>query len=151
MEAVLLLVVVSDLHSGGAIEGVADHALAGREFLLLGHQCLKLGRDLLLLGVLKVLQQRLEAGLPRCLLAQARPLRLAGGIGFLQSLRGPVQALQLRALALSVATPQETGYALPQTGPCVGAGGLDDGGAARSGHGYECFGEHVPVLRVRER
>ncbi len=91
VEAVLLLVVVSDLQSGGAIEGVADYALAGREFLLLGHQCLKLGRDLLLLGVLQVLQERLEAGLPRCLLAQARPLRLAGGVGLLQNLRSAVE------------------------------------------------------------
>ncbi|MEW2079653.1 MULTISPECIES: hypothetical protein [unclassified Streptomyces] len=54
VEAALLLVVVSDLQSGGAVEGVADHALAGREFLLLGHQCLKLGHDLPLLGVLSL-------------------------------------------------------------------------------------------------
>ncbi|AYA14886.1 hypothetical protein D3X13_00015 [Streptomyces fradiae] len=93
MKAVLLLVVVADLQGGGAVEGVADHALAGRELPLLGHQRLKLGRDLLLLGVLQVLQERLEAGLPRCLLAQARPIRLADGVGFLQSLRSAVQAV----------------------------------------------------------
>ncbi|MFJ8938823.1 hypothetical protein ACIRL0_24380 [Streptomyces sp. NPDC102365] len=142
---------VSDLHSGGAVEGVADHALAGREVLLLRHQRLKLGRYLLLLGVLQGLQKRLETRLPRGLLAQARGLRIASGIGFFQRLRGPVQVLQLRSLALSVSAPQETGYALPQAGPCVGAGGLNDGGTARSGHGHECFGEHAPVLRVRER
>ncbi len=52
------------MQSGGVITGVADHALADRRFLLLGHQCLKLDRDLLLLEALQVLQVRLEAGLP---------------------------------------------------------------------------------------
>jgi len=39
---------------------------------------------------------------------------------------------------------------LPQTGPCVGASGLDYGGTAGSGHGHESFSEHVPILRVQE-
>ncbi|MGX1887212.1 hypothetical protein [Streptomyces sp. NPDC055287] len=91
MEAILLLVVVSDLHSGRAVENVARHALTGREFLLLGHQRLKFGRDLLLLRVPQV-QERLETGLPRRLLEHARPFRLASGIGFFQRLRSAVQA-----------------------------------------------------------